>query len=62
MTLVWRNAVVPVTKSMDYAIKIMQGRQSVFTVNFSVNVVNLYNNLDWSDYLYLKVVDLTIVL
>ena len=41
-------------------LKFMQGRQSVSTVNISVNGVNLYNSLDWSDYLDLKVADLTI--
>ena len=38
----------------------MQGRLSVSTVNFSVIGVNLYNILDWSDYLDLKEADLTI--
>ena len=41
-------------------LKFMQGSKSVSTVNFSVNGVNLYNILDWSDYLDLKVADLTI--
>ena len=45
---------------MDYAIKIY-AREVIFsTVNFSVNGVNLYKILDWTDYLDLKVADLTI--
>ena len=38
----------------------MQGRIFVSTVNFSVNGVNLYKILDGTDYLDLKVADLTI--
>ena len=38
----------------------MQGSLSVSTANFSVNGVNLYNILDWTDYLDLKIADLTI--
>ena len=41
-------------------LKFMQGRQSVSTVNFSFNGVNLYNISDLTDYLDLKVADLTI--
>ena len=38
----------------------MQGRWYFSTVNFYVNGVNLYDILDWSNYLDLKVADLTI--
>ena len=45
---------------MDYAIKIYAREVIVSTVKISVIGVNLYNILDWSDYLDLKVADLTI--
>ena len=41
-------------------LKFIQGRQSVSTVNFCVNGVNLYNILVLTDYLNLKEADLTI--
>ena len=40
----------------------MQGRYSISAVIFSVNGINLCNILDWTDYLDLKVADLTISL
>ena len=53
---------ITVTNRTDYAIKI-HAREVIFsTVNFSVNGVNLYKILDGTDYLDLKVADLTIEL
>ena len=45
---------------MDHAIEIYVREVICFYSIFSVNGVNLYNILDWTDYLDLKEADLTI--
>ena len=47
-----------VTNRTDYAIEIYAREVIVSKVNFSVKWVNLYNILDLTDYLDLKVADL----
>ena len=49
-----------VTNRPDYAIKMYVREVIYFYSYFSINVVNLYNILDLTDYLDLKVADLTI--